>query len=320
MKVSILWTDFGPVPHRHTPRISLGERIPNSTIAHMIRSRRTANARAVCALHATHRWCISGTPIQNRLGDLSSLLQFLKVYPYDEAKTFEAEISRPWKSRMDETALRKLQTLMKMIALRRPRSVISLPHRSEVIEPIYLTPEEVQTYEQAKMRTIESIDSALSLDSSIGRAYINAFQRINDLRYICNHGKPPLRKRQSAGKTSAFDAASFQQELDKLLDLTTLVCVSCGTEIQEDDDAVQGLDITMRRAVGDELQLCRHCSIQPPETNVPSPCGSDTDDTVTACDSATPASSKITALLSQLQQIPTGDKWYDHSIPSVNSL
>ena len=144
----------------------------------MIRSRRTANARAVCALHAAHRWYITGTPIQNRLGDLSSLLQFLKVSPYDETKTFDAEISQPWKSRMDETALRKLQTLMKMIALRRPRTVISLPHRSEIIESIAFTAEEIQTYEQARLGTIESIDLALSSDRKRLRQCVSKDQRL----------------------------------------------------------------------------------------------------------------------------------------------
>ena len=240
--------------------------------------------------------------------------------PYDEAKTFDAEISQPWKSKMDETALRKLQTLMKMIALRRPRTVISLPHRSEIIESVAFTAEEIQAYEQARLGTIETIDSALSSDRTAGSAYINAFQRINDLRYICNHGKPPLRKNNSAGKNLGFDAASFRQELDKLLDIATLVCLSCGTDIQEDDDAMQGLETTQGRPLGDALQLCRHCSTRHLVTTFQSPLGSDTDDTVTACDSALVFSSKVTALVSQLQQVPTGDKWYDHAVSSLVSF
>jgi SNF2 family DNA or RNA helicase len=218
---------------------------------------------------------------------------------------------------MDETALRKLQTLMKMIALRRPRTVISLPHRSEIIESIAFTAEEIQTYEQARLGTIESIDSALSSDRTVGSAYINAFQRINDLRYICNHGKPPLRKNHSASKNLVFDAASFRQELDKLLDIPTLVCLSCSTDIQEDHDATQGLEIPQGRPVRDALQLCRHCSTQRLETTVPSPLGSDTDDTITTCDSTPVFSSKVTALVSQLQRVPTGDKWCDYAISSV---
>ena len=34
------------------------------------------------ALHAQHRWCLSGTPLQNRVGELYSLVQFLQLDPY----------------------------------------------------------------------------------------------------------------------------------------------------------------------------------------------------------------------------------------------
>jgi len=282
----------------HWHRIVLDE-------AHMIRTRRTVNARAVCTLHATHRWCITGTPIQNRLSDLSSLLRFLKVSPYDQAKTFETEISQPWKSEMDEIALRKLQALMKMIVLRRPRTTISLPHRSDIIESVSFTPEEIQAYEQAKMGTIEVIDLALSANTAVGSAYINALQRINDLRYICNHGRPPRRRKQCSSQ-GAWDGASFQQELDKLLDVPTLVCVSCGTDIQEDDEgAMQALDISQVRSVGD---VCRHCSMQRPP--VSSPEDSDTEDSAADGDLESRFSSKVVALVSQLQEVPAGDKWF----------
>lgn len=66
--------------------------------AHMIRSKHTASAKSIFALEAEHRWCITGTPIQNRLGDLCSLLRFLRVHPYDDPRVFEAEISQPWKN------------------------------------------------------------------------------------------------------------------------------------------------------------------------------------------------------------------------------
>ena len=34
------------------------------------------------ALHAQHRWCLSGTPLQNRVGELYSLVQFVRLDPY----------------------------------------------------------------------------------------------------------------------------------------------------------------------------------------------------------------------------------------------
>ena len=62
--------------HRvHWQRIVLDE-------AHAIKDRRCSTAQAAFALAATFRWCLSGTPLQNRVGEFYSLVQFLRLDPY----------------------------------------------------------------------------------------------------------------------------------------------------------------------------------------------------------------------------------------------
>lgn len=50
--------------------------------AHRIKGRTNSTAQAAFALHANVRWCLSGTPIQNRVGELYSIVRFLRFYPY----------------------------------------------------------------------------------------------------------------------------------------------------------------------------------------------------------------------------------------------
>ncbi|KAG5500143.1 hypothetical protein JIQ42_04478 [Leishmania sp. Namibia] len=50
--------------------------------AHRIKGRTTSTARSAFALGAEYRWCLTGTPLQNRVGDLYSLLRFLRMQPY----------------------------------------------------------------------------------------------------------------------------------------------------------------------------------------------------------------------------------------------
>ena len=59
----------------HYHRILLDE-------AHSIKTRTTSVAKACFALQADFKWCLSGTPVQNRIGEFFSLLRYLQVSPF----------------------------------------------------------------------------------------------------------------------------------------------------------------------------------------------------------------------------------------------
>ncbi|XP_028796938.1 ATP-dependent helicase rhp16 isoform X1 [Neltuma alba] len=50
--------------------------------AHYIKSRQCNTAKAILALESSYRWALSGTPLQNRVGELYSLIRFLQIVPY----------------------------------------------------------------------------------------------------------------------------------------------------------------------------------------------------------------------------------------------
>ncbi|KAJ8533445.1 hypothetical protein ON010_g13810 [Phytophthora cinnamomi] len=50
--------------------------------AHYIKDRNCNTARGVFELKSTYKWCLSGTPLQNRIGELFSLVRFLQVKKY----------------------------------------------------------------------------------------------------------------------------------------------------------------------------------------------------------------------------------------------
>jgi len=66
-----------PILHsvKLTKRVILDE-------AHNIKERSTNAAKAAFALDAQYKWCLSGTPLQNRVGELYSLVRFLGADPF----------------------------------------------------------------------------------------------------------------------------------------------------------------------------------------------------------------------------------------------
>ena len=64
-----------PIHDLHFHRVILDE-------AHSIKQRTTGIAKACFALKSTYKWCLSGTPVQNRIGEFFSLMRFLEVRPF----------------------------------------------------------------------------------------------------------------------------------------------------------------------------------------------------------------------------------------------
>ncbi|KAK8627803.1 hypothetical protein V6N13_135403 [Hibiscus sabdariffa] len=50
--------------------------------AHFVKDRRSNTAKAVLSLESLYKWALSGTPLQNRVGELYSLVRFLQIVPY----------------------------------------------------------------------------------------------------------------------------------------------------------------------------------------------------------------------------------------------
>jgi len=70
-----LYKEQSVIHSTHFHRVILDE-------AHSIKTRTTMTAKACFALKVDYRWCLSGTPLQNRIGEFFSLIRFLNVQPF----------------------------------------------------------------------------------------------------------------------------------------------------------------------------------------------------------------------------------------------
>lgn len=147
-------------------------------------------AKAICALVATCRWAVTGTPIQNHLNDLTTLLKFIRAHPYDTRSRFELDISNYLKEGQDKEAATRLQRLSSCLLLRRPKKTVQLPPRHNKECRVEFTPRERDGYDLLKNMTAASIDEALQQGHRLGRsgAYVNILQQIEALRLFCALG------------------------------------------------------------------------------------------------------------------------------------
>ncbi|KLU92099.1 hypothetical protein MAPG_11046 [Magnaporthiopsis poae ATCC 64411] len=199
--------------------------------AHMIRNAKSRLSKAVCALKATSRWAVTGTPVQNSIRDMESLLKFIRAHPYDDSGRFDSDIGRLWKSGNVEDAAKKLRTLTNGLVLRRPKTVIKLPNRTDLKLPVEFSPEERKLYDELKAQTLARIEEAY--DGGDGRpasmSYITVLQRINALRVVCDLGLNYSSRHNITEGASTGDWKSVAQlAFDHRREMYPVACAFCG--------------------------------------------------------------------------------------------
>ena len=92
--------------------------------AHSIKNRNAKMTKACCALSSEFRWCLTGTPMQNNLDELQSLIKFLRITPYDNLAEWRAHIDAPLKNGRGYLAIRRLHSLLRCFMKRRTKDIL----------------------------------------------------------------------------------------------------------------------------------------------------------------------------------------------------
>ncbi|GKT49800.1 DNA repair protein RAD5B [Colletotrichum spaethianum] len=155
--------------------------------AHVIRRPATTFFHACRALHANSRWCLTGTPIQNKLGDIGALFAFIRAKPFDEPAMFRRYIEVPFEQHGDPKKIKeRLILLLDSLCLRRTKELLELPGLEERVKELEFTPAEREQYDKTKkilMRTIKQKVGEVEKSSKFG-----LFQANLQMRILCNHG------------------------------------------------------------------------------------------------------------------------------------
>lgn len=160
--------------------------------AHTIRTANTRVSKGACALYAHSRWAVTGTPVQNRLDDLGSLIRFLRIKPFDEASNWAQYILAPFKN-ANSDVVQHLRLLVDGITLRRGKENIGLTNRVERNAFLEFTDEERQLYGAFASRSNMQLKGMTREGNTLKRtAYMHVLNSLLRLRMICDHGREML--------------------------------------------------------------------------------------------------------------------------------
>ena len=165
-------------------------------------------ARELRAVPAPARIALTGTPVENRLSELWSILDWATPGLLGQLESFTRRVAVPVERYRDPDATRRLAGLTRPFMLRRkktdPGIAPELPRKTETNQFVPLTSEQVTLYEAIVRETMAAIENA----EGIERAGL-VFKMLTALKQICNHPaqflKQPGPLPGRSGKLAAFD-------------------------------------------------------------------------------------------------------------------
>eukprot|EP01119_Soliformovum_irregulare_P014104 TRINITY_DN3826_c0_g1_i1.p1 TRINITY_DN3826_c0_g1~~TRINITY_DN3826_c0_g1_i1.p1 ORF type:complete len:1079 (-),score=279.78 TRINITY_DN3826_c0_g1_i1:71-3307(-) len=252
--------------------------------AHTIKDKSTRTAKAAYQLKSTNRWAVTGTPIQNKLDDMFSLLHFLQVEPYGDYSWWSRIIMKPIRNH-DDRGFTRLQTILEKILLRRTKdekieggkSIVNLPPKVVRIRRIEAKTEESEFYQKLWNSSKDQFDDFLK-SGKVMENYAHILELLLRLRQACDHPKL-VKKSKKQVENSTFNLKTISQMLS-----------------QASPEMFKRLETVLAKGINYDDEECSIC-LEKMEEAVATPCGHvfckrcienhlgtcDTDDTCPIC-------------------------------------
>jgi SNF2 family DNA or RNA helicase len=154
--------------------------------AQHIKNPGTRQSRAIYHLNTARRLALTGTPVENRLGELWAISRFLNPGLLGSLSEFRRRFARPIERAKDVEQAARLKALCGPFMLRRlkkdPDIQLDLPEKLEIKEWCALTPEQVTLYQATLKTAFEAIEGTDGV-----KRKGNVLAALTRLKQICNH-------------------------------------------------------------------------------------------------------------------------------------
>nr|WP_314618266.1 DEAD/DEAH box helicase [uncultured Pseudomonas sp.] len=154
--------------------------------AQNIKSSTSKAALAVCELEANQRLCLTGTPMENNLGELWSIFHFLMPGWLGEVKRFNQDYRTPIERHGDGERLAHLVSRIRPFLLRRTKEQVAteLPAKTEMVHWVELSDAQRDTYEAVRVAMDKKVRDEIARNGA-SRSQIVILDALLKLRQVC---------------------------------------------------------------------------------------------------------------------------------------
>ncbi|MCA0177276.1 MAG: DEAD/DEAH box helicase [Proteobacteria bacterium] len=154
--------------------------------AQHLKNAHTQAAQVACELPATQRLALSGTPMENHLGELWSLFHTLMPGFLGSSRQFTQWFRTPIEKRGDGEQMARLRQRITPFMLRRTKDAVAaeLPPKQEIPTPIDLGDAQASLYETIRLATERTVQAALA-GKGLARSRIEVLDALLKLRQVC---------------------------------------------------------------------------------------------------------------------------------------
>ena len=181
--------------------------------AQAIKNVAAKRSQAAMNLTANMRLITTGTPIENHLGELWTLFNFVNPGLLGSQERFNTRFAIPIERNSSREARKRLKKLIQPFILRRTKAQVleELPPRTEVVLQVTMGPEEAAFYEALRQQALQRLEQD---DSPVGQKHMKILAEIMKLRQACCH--PRLVVRHSDLSSSKLEL--FGEVVSELLE------------------------------------------------------------------------------------------------------
>lgn len=183
--------------------------------AQAIKNRATKRSEAAMEIKAGFKMILTGTPLENHLGELWNLFQFINPGLLGSLKHFHERFTVPIEKYGDEQRREQLSRLIKPFMLRRRKDEVlrELPEKTEVTLTAELPPEERAFYEALRRSALEKLTAGAPERG--GEQHLRILAELMRLRRAACH---PTLVDANAGFSSSAKLRLFAEVLEEILD------------------------------------------------------------------------------------------------------